>query len=122
MSTSCFGWIFLLLACLCEGVAQLAFKRATDRVRESDRLLKTIRRVLKHWPRLAIGIACFLTEAALWTLALHRLKLSVAFPAASLSLIAVALLAWLGAGEKLDSRRWIGVLLILAGTAMVSVT
>jgi|SRR5581483_7613413 len=121
MTATFLGWVFLLLSCVCEGVAQLAFKRATDRVRETDRLLKTIRRVLKHWPRLAIGIACFLTEAALWTLALHRLKLSVAFPAGSLSLIAVALLAWLGAGERLDSRRWVGVFLILVGTAMVSV-
>ena len=65
-------------------------------------------------------MVCYGVEIALWTVVLHRLDVSVAFPMGSLSFVGVALLSRALLGEAVDRMRWIGVLCILAGTALMT--
>jgi drug/metabolite transporter (DMT)-like permease len=59
-------------------------------------------------------------EIFLYTLALHRLDVSVAFPMGSLCFVGVALLSKIFLGESVGTLRWLGVLGILCGTALMT--
>jgi len=67
-----------------------------------------------------LGVALYILEACLWTLALHALDVSIAFPMGSLCFVGVALLSKVFLREAVDRLRWIGVLFILAGTVLVT--
>jgi drug/metabolite transporter (DMT)-like permease len=67
------------------------------------------------------GLACFLVEAVVFTLALTKLPLSIAFPAGSMAFVFVALLSLLLLKEKVGKRRWFGIAMILCGVALVTV-
>ena len=72
----------------------------------------------KGW--IAAGLLAYVAEVFLYTLALHYLDVSVAFPLGSLCFIGVALLSKLFLGETVGRARWLGVGCILAGTALVT--
>jgi len=72
----------------------------------------------KSW--IVIGILLYLIEIGLWTLALHQLDVSIAFPMGSLCFVGVALLSQLFLGESVGRLRWIGVFCILAGTVFIT--
>jgi multidrug transporter EmrE-like cation transporter len=69
---------------------------------------------------IGLGIAAYALEILLYTLALHRLDVSVAFPLGSLCFVGVAILSrWL-LGEAVGPIRWLGVACILAGTVFLA--
>ena len=70
------------------------------------------------WTTLGVGL--YGVEIFLYTLALHHLDVSVAFPLGSLCFVGVALLSRVFLGERIGRVRWIGVLLILAGTIVIT--
>ena len=47
--------------------------------------------------------------------------MSVAYPMSSLSFVAVTFLSWLLLREQVSKERWIGVFLIICGTALVGI-
>jgi drug/metabolite transporter (DMT)-like permease len=65
------------------------------------------------------GLLAYVAEVFLYTLALHYLDVSVAFPLGSLCFIGVALLSKVVLGEAVSWARWLGIGLILAGTILV---
>ena len=69
---------------------------------------------------MALGIACYVLEVCLYTLALQRLDLSVAFPLGSLCFVGVAMLSRIFLGEAVSGVRWMGVCCILAGCALIA--
>ena len=118
------GIVLLLCAVSVESLAQLSLKLGA--AGGPDRLGGALgRRIGNGFPRSAVfwtglGVVCYGVEIALWTVVLHRLDVSVAFPMGSLSFVGVALLSRALLGEAVDRMRWIGVLCILAGTALMT--
>lgn len=100
--------VLLVVACAAiEGCAQVCLKKAA---------LATAGK--RAWT--LAGVAIFGLEAALYTVALHLLDVSVAYPLGALSFVSVILFSrWL-LREQIDRGRWAGVGLILVGCALVA--
>jgi drug/metabolite transporter (DMT)-like permease len=106
MSPTTFGVLLVLLCTVLEGVAQVLLKQSALAVAR------------KHvW--ITFGFIFFILEAVLYTDALRFLDVSTAFPIGSLSFVVVTLLSQWFLGEKVSSSRWIGIVLICIGTALV---
>jgi len=71
-------------------------------------------------PWVVLGVAAYALEILLYTLALGRLAVSVAFPLGSLCFVGVALLSRLLLGEAVGRARWLGIGLILAGVVLLT--
>ena len=113
MSTPLAGLVFVLAAVLVESLAQLALKLAARARAEVATAAAGVR-----W--IALAVAAYAVEIALYTAALHFLDVSVAFPLGSLCFVAVAVLSRLFLGERVDRVRWVGIGFILAGAALVT--
>lgn len=119
MSQHAFGLLLVMTAVLLEALGQLCFKHSANQNRHGEHPFGVIRSAVQnHW--MVCGIACFLTEAVVWTIALTKLPLSIAFPAGSLGFVFVALLSRAFLGERVGRLRWMGIALILAGVTLVS--
>lgn len=119
MSTYMEGMLLVITAVLLESLGQLCFKKCAHHNEHGTHPWGVIKSSLQnHW--MVCGTACFLTEAAIWTIALTKLPLSIAFPAGSISFVFVALLSALLLKERVGKQRWIGIGLILAGVVLVS--
>ncbi len=107
MSLTLIG-ILLVLACTgVEGLAQICLKQST---RQPTRRTRWI----------CLGVALFAVEALLYTAALQRLEVSVAYALGAMSFVVVALGAsWL-LGESLPIARQLGIGCIVAGCAVLA--
>jgi len=114
------GIILVIGAVAVESFAQLSLKlgasRKTDRPGAASAPGTGTGGQLPAAAWIAAGVALYLVEIALYTLALHRLEVSVAFPLGSLCFVGVALLSRLFLAERVGPVRWLGVCCILAGT------
>ncbi len=72
----------------------------------------------KRW--IGLGALAYGGEILLYTLALHWLDLSRAFPLGGLCFVGVALLARIFLGERVGPVRWAGIACILAGAVCVT--
>jgi drug/metabolite transporter (DMT)-like permease len=106
MSPVTLGVVLVLLCTVLEGVAQVLLKQSALAVSRKP-----------VW--IAFGFVFFILEAVLYTDALRYLDVSIAFPIGSLSFVVVTVLSQWFLGEKVTSSRWIGIVLICAGTALV---
>jgi drug/metabolite transporter (DMT)-like permease len=103
-------WIGMLLVLVCtavEALAQISLKQSTRRPQRRP-----------YW--LALGVALFGAEALLYTAALQRLDVSVAYALGALSFVMVALGSAALLGESLPRSRWLGIICILAGCASLA--
>ena len=114
------GLLLVLICVVFEALGQICFKVSAIRSRHGVDPLGVIRGSIQNYWMLC-GVTCFLAEAAIWTIALTKLPLSIAFPAGSVSFVFVALLSFLILKERINKRKWVGIALILAGVALVSV-
>jgi multidrug transporter EmrE-like cation transporter len=120
VSHNTLGLLLVLLAVFLEAMGQICFKHSANANQHGSHPLGVIRASLQnHW--MISGVVCFLTEAMVWTIALTKLPLSIAFPAGSVGFVFVALLSRLFLGEKVGRQRWIGIGFIIAGVVLVSV-
>lgn len=67
---------------------------------------------------LLVGLACYACSAVLWLGVLAQLDLSVAYPMGAIS-YPLVLLVSLAMGEHVPPLRWLGVLAIVAGIALI---
>jgi undecaprenyl phosphate-alpha-L-ara4N flippase subunit ArnE len=120
MSSQTIGFIFIVAAACAEAFAQAALKRGAGKSADMDSVWISVRRIARTgWMWSAAGFALFIVDAGFWTLALQRLPVSEAFPLQSLGLVAIAIVARIFLGERISSRRWMAIGLILAGTVLV---
>lgn len=73
-------------------------------------------------PFLWMGLATVVTVFIIWSTVLTRIDLSVAVPIASFSYILVPIVSVIFLHEKVTFFRWVGILLILAGVILVSLS
>lgn len=103
-------WLGTLLAIACagiEGVAQVALKQSSRRPQRRSR-----------W--ISLGIALFAVEAVLYTAALQRLDVSVAYALGALSYVSVALLSAVVLRESVPPLRRLGIVCIVAGCSLLA--
>jgi len=97
------GVLLVVVCCAIEGFAQVFYKKGA----------RGRRRFVVY------GTSLFALEAVLYTVALRYLDLSTAYPLGSLSFVSVTLLSQWLLRERVTPTRWVGILLILAGAALV---
>ncbi len=120
MSQYTIGLLLVFAAVFLEALGQTCFKFSANANVHGAHPVGVIRSAFSnHWT--ITGVACFLTEAILWTLALKELPVNVAFPAGSVCFVFVAILSFLLLKERVGKQRWFGIALILAGVALVSI-
>jgi undecaprenyl phosphate-alpha-L-ara4N flippase subunit ArnE len=101
------GIVLTIAAVAVESVAQLWLKIGTGSATAP-----------KRW--IVLGALAYGVEILLYTLALHFLDVSVAFPLGSLCFVGVALLSKFFLGETVSRVRWLGVGFIFAGAVCVT--
>jgi drug/metabolite transporter (DMT)-like permease len=112
------GLSFVLASVLLEACGQTFFKQAAELNTPGMRPLPLLRG-LWHNQRILAGIAFFILETILWTLALSHLPISIAFPAGSMCFVFVALFSLIFLHEQININRWIGIAVIFAGVILV---
>jgi multidrug transporter EmrE-like cation transporter len=119
--------ILLLLISVGFAVAgQLTLKAAMERVgtiggAQIADAGNTIGRVARE-PRLWIGLALFGISAVFWLVVLSRVPLSVAYPSVGISYIVVVGFERFIRHEHVPSLRWVGVLVIAGGIALIGIS
>lgn len=123
------GLVFILfliaLTSLCDTINQLFLKSAINSL-VSPRgnvksVLKFIVRLLKI-PRVWVSFLFSAISLCIWLVVLSQADLSFAFSADSMHYIFIALAARFILKEKVCLKRWIGIILIVVGIMMVSLS
>jgi drug/metabolite transporter (DMT)-like permease len=114
---------FLLVSVGFSVAGQLTLKAAMKRVGRigtaqvqaaGDTILRAARE-----PMLWAGLGLFGISALFWLVVLSRVRLSVAYPLVGLSYIAVVFLARFLLHERVPGLRWVGVVVIALGIAII---
>ncbi len=71
-------------------------------------------------PNIWIGVFFYALNFFLWMLVLSKVDLSAAFPAGSTTYIMVPILSIIFLHEKVVFTQWIGIILIVIGTYLIS--
>ena len=106
MSETTIGVLLAMLCTIVEGFAQTFFKKSALAPAHARR-----------W--VGLGLALYGGEVLLYTVALQFLDVSTAYPIGSLSFVAVTVLSQVLLHENVNRTRWIGVVLIIIGAALV---
>lgn len=121
--------ISLLLVVISVSLAtggHFTLKAAMDRVgrigtAEVNAFGDTVVRAAKE-PRLWLGLFLFGISALFWLVVLSRVSLSIAYPFAGLSYVGIVLLDRYVLHEPVPTLRWVGVIAIAAGIALVGLS
>lgn len=73
-------------------------------------------------PKIFFGLFMYFIGAILWILLLSRYKLSVVYPLVSLNYLFTALLAMWVFHETITLDRWVGIAIVTAGVAVISIS
>lgn len=73
-------------------------------------------------PRLWLGLTLFGFSAAFWLVVLSRVPLSLAYPFVGVSYVVVVLLARFALNEPVPPLRWVGVVVVAVGIAIVGIS
>lgn len=106
MNQALSGIFLVIISSAIEGFAQVCLKKST---------LSPLRKL--HW--VGMGVAFFIIEAILYTIALQWLQLSTAYILGSLSFVAVTIFSSCMLNERVDLGRWTGLGLIIFGCTLV---
>jgi multidrug transporter EmrE-like cation transporter len=119
--------LILLLVSVSFAVAgQITLKWAMDRIgrigsaqlsEAGDTLLRAARE-----PRLWLGLFLFGVSALFWLVVLSRVDLSIAYPMVGISYILIVLFARVFLNEHVPSLRWVGVVVVAMGIAIIGLT
>ncbi len=71
-------------------------------------------------PLILAGLALYVIATVVWFIVLSRAELSFAYPLQSTAYILGVFAAWLIFKEVVPPTRWVGVMVIIAGVALVS--
>lgn len=69
--------------------------------------------------RFLLGVLLYCTSVLFYLKALQHASLSVLYPLSSFVYVLVALLSVRHLGEKMNRRKWIGIIFIIAGSILI---
>jgi len=116
MTGTTLGVLIVLVCTVLEGIAQVFLKlSAMSAARAKDLGAAWVRRY--GW--IALGVAFYLVEIGLYTIALRILTVSAAFAVSSLSFVTVTVFAAWMLHERVTRVRWLGIGLILGGVTLI---
>lgn len=117
--------ITLVLICVLVGAfGQIIWKQgmsSIDKINGFDDLLhfKTISNIIIN-KYIFLGVLLYGFAFILWLAAMSTLDVSFMYPLLSLAYVITALLAYIYLGEEVSYLRWIGIMLVVIGCALVS--
>jgi len=107
MTATTIGVLLVILCGIIEGIAQVFFKRSA--LAPDGKQL---------W--IGAGVALFILQALIYTGALQFVEVSTAFPIGSIAFVVVAILSQRFLKERVTGTRWIGIVLIIVGVALLA--
>jgi len=125
-SSTLFSFAMLVVSVIFAVAGQFTLKTAMNEVgrigaTELAAAGDTIGRALRE-PRLWLGLTLFGISAVFWLVVLSRVDLSVAYPFVGLSYVVVVLFARLFLNEQVTALRWLGVVVVAAGIAIIGLS
>lgn len=114
----------LLISVFFAVAGQLTLKSAMDsvgRIGKTSALGDVLARAAKE-PLLWLGLLLFGISAVFWLVVLSRVRLSVAYPVVGISYIVIVLFARFRLDEQVPPLRWLGVVVIALGIAIIGVS
>lgn len=119
MNATAIGVALVVVAALVvESVAQVCLKLGASNHGQPPYPAWVGRLGTRGW--IALGVGAYVVEVGLYTAGLHFLDVSLAFPLGSLCFVGVTVLSRWFLGEAVSQIRWLGVGLIIAGSALVT--
>ena len=113
----------LVFAIITEVAREILFKLAADdTVDKSATEKKGYFGQLFFAPRMWLGMILWAAEIIAWIMVLARAPLSVAFPLMSLCYCGTLIASRIFLGEHISRHKWIGVLAITIGVAIIGST
>jgi drug/metabolite transporter (DMT)-like permease len=82
---------------------------------------QTVLRAAKE-PKLWVGLVLFGISSIFWLVVLSRVDLSLAYPMVGFSYVVIVMIAALVLHENVPPLRWLGVVIIAVGIALVGVS
>lgn len=115
--------VLFVLSIVCDVIGQIAFKFGADALPEySGAKWRPFMRALFADRWVGIGLVIYVAEFIIWVRILTLAPLGIAFPLASLNILAITLAGRLWLGEETGPSQWFGALLITAGVILVAGT
>ncbi|NLX12285.1 MAG: EamA family transporter [Phycisphaerales bacterium] len=117
--------IALAAALLLNAMANLMMKFGVRRFGQTgldpqEGYMSLVSEVLRNWVLLG-GLLLFAGNVVLYTYALHRIKISAAYPVmVGGGFAIIAVVAWKILDEHLSPGQWVGVGLVLAGVYLIA--
>jgi len=110
--------MLLCLAIVMEIAREVLFKIAANKS-ENEPKAKNYLVGLFGAPLVWLGFACWGIELIAWIQVLSRMPLSVAFPMMSVCYVGLIIASKYVLKEKVSGKKWLGVVLITAGVALI---
>lgn len=120
-----FTLFLIALTSTCDTINQLFLKSAVNSLdAPSGNIVKVLKFVLRLIciPRVWLSFIFSLISLCIWLFVLSRADLSFAFSADSMHYIFIALASRLVLKEKVCLRRWLGIIFIVIGITIISLT
>jgi len=112
MSTELWAMVLVMFATLVGAFGPILLKKA------SEKKLSNIKSILSNY-HLFGGVSLYGIGTIIFIIALKGGDLSVLFPIVALTYIWVSLLSIKFLGEKMNSTKWLGILLIIIGVSFI---
>ena len=109
------AWLLLLAV---ETFGQVAIKTAGNLVGPLEPDLPSVLRALRE-PWLWVGLACYLTQFAIWMNILEKSALSTAFPTSAIVFVVIMFTSWAVFGDHLGWDKLLGSAIIVAGILLL---
>ncbi len=118
-----FTLFLIVLTSICDTINQLFLKSAINSLPSpSGSILNVVKFILRLIliPRVWISLLFSITSLCIWLFVLSRADLSYAFSADSMHYIFIAIVSRFILKERVGLKRWIGIVFIVIGIAVIS--
>lgn len=123
------GLLFILsliaLTSICDTINQLFLKSAINSLASPRGNIKAVLKFILNLiavPRVWVSFAFSTVSLCVWLFVLSQVDLSFAFSADSMHYIFIAITSKLILKEKVSFKRWTGIILIVVGIVLVSLS
>ena len=114
-------WLLLFTGVVLSSLGGIFLKLGAMQVDHGSGLSTAVGQALTQW-RLYFGAFCYFIPVVIWIYMLKRVDITFLQPLFALVYVATPLLATPMLNESMPAARWLGIVVILAGIAIVART